>query len=76
MENRDRINSKYKKYHPCIDIRQGDMEARRSMDKDKEALKLKQKLHLSENIKSLSGIYLKHSYRIREKKKTLKNREN
>ena len=46
----------------------GDMEAK-SMDKDKEQhWKLTKSFNLSENIKSLSGIYLKHSYRILEKK--------
>lgn len=46
------------------------------MDKDKEQhWNLTKSFNLSENIKSLSGIYLKHSYRILEKKNPEKQRE-
>lgn len=76
MENRDHINSKHKKVtvHMLISDKV-DMKAR-SVNRDKEQqLKIEEKFSLSENIKSLNGIYSKHSYKILERKKTWKKRE-
>lgn len=74
MENRDHINSKHKKVtvHMLISDKV-DMKAR-SVNRDKEQqLKIEEKFSLSENIKSLNGVYLKHSYKILEE--NLKKRE-
>lgn len=75
MENRDHIDSKHKKVTvPMLISDKVDMKAR-SVNRDKEQqLKIEEKFSLSENIKSLNGLYLKHSYKILERKKTWKKK--